>query len=332
MPHEHEAGPRRTWQLLPVMGIALSLHLSTVPAVRAAVTELRVATIASERVVHVRAVLVPWLKEVEAATGGRLRMRLLAGGMLGRDPGQQHWLVRTGVADVGWFTLAYEHGRFPALEHATHRIDAADAVEASARLYEAARMLWPAGTGTRPLAIYFSPPYVLHLAAAPDPGGSLAGRRIRIIDRATAALVAALGGIPVTGIAPMELGDALARGVIDGALLSWHAVGPTGVLAASRVHLEGPFGMSVAVLAARRRSLEALPDDLAGAVNGNAGRDLSVRHAAALCRAAAAAREQALSRGDIIRPVSGWERRVPPGMRLALAAPACPRDKGGRVP
>ncbi|RMF68060.1 MAG: C4-dicarboxylate ABC transporter substrate-binding protein, partial [Alphaproteobacteria bacterium] len=88
-----------------MLGIALSLHLSAVPAVPAAVTELRVATIASERVVHVRAVLVPWLKEVEAATGGRLRMRLFAGGMLGRDPAQQHWLVRTGVADIAWFTL-----------------------------------------------------------------------------------------------------------------------------------------------------------------------------------------------------------------------------------
>ncbi len=290
------------------------------------------ATIASARVVHVRAVLVPWLKEIEAAAGGRLTFRLFAGGMLGRDPGQQHWLVKTGVADIAWFTLAWEHGRFARLEEAARRLADRDSVSASRRLFRRSAALWPAEAGTRPLALFFSPPYALHLSRPPGPGGDLSGRRIRVIDRAQATLIAAHGAIPVTGLSPLVLGDALARGLIDGALLSWHAVAATGVLAASHYHLDGPFGTSVGVLVLRREAERALPSASRALFSEAAGIALSGRFATVLCEAAARARERALARGDrIVSLAPLFDRSA--GVRPARPrAPGCPQTQAETRP
>ncbi len=289
-------------------------------------------TIASARVAHVGQVLLPWLADLEDRSGGRLRFRLFAGGMLGRDPGQQHWLVRNGVADIAWFTLAWEHGRFARLEEAARRLAGIDSVAASRRLFQQARGLWPPDADTRPLALFFSPPYALHLRKPPGPDGDLSGRRIRVIDRAQAALIAAHGAIPVTGLSPLVLGDALARGLIDGALLSWHAVAATGVLAVSRHHLDGPFGASVGVLALRREAARRLPPAARALFSEAAGIALSARFAQVLCRAAARAREGALARGDHITPLEPPSDRSAGNRPRWPRAPGCPRMREGLAP
>jgi len=47
-------------------------------------------------------VLTPWARDVEAASGGTLRIEIFPGGTLGRNPLQQLKLVQDGVADLTW--------------------------------------------------------------------------------------------------------------------------------------------------------------------------------------------------------------------------------------
>ena len=58
-------------------------------------------------------VMVPWAKEVSAASNGTIKIDAYPGGTLGRNPRVQVKLVLDEVADLGFFVPSYTPGRFP---------------------------------------------------------------------------------------------------------------------------------------------------------------------------------------------------------------------------
>ena len=57
-------------------------------------------------------VLKSWAEKVNKDSGGRLKVKVFAGGVLGKPP-QQYDIVKGGVADIAWTVLGYIGGQFP---------------------------------------------------------------------------------------------------------------------------------------------------------------------------------------------------------------------------
>ena len=60
--------------------------------------------------------LKPWAEQVEAASDGRINIRIYPSMQLGGSPPQLFDQVRDGVADIAWTLPGYTPGRFPKLE------------------------------------------------------------------------------------------------------------------------------------------------------------------------------------------------------------------------
>ena len=60
--------------------------------------------------------LKPWAEQVEAASDGRISIRIYPSMQLGGSPPQLFDQVRDGVADIAWTLPGYTPGRFPKLE------------------------------------------------------------------------------------------------------------------------------------------------------------------------------------------------------------------------
>ena len=56
--------------------------------------------------------MVPWAKMVEEKSGGRLKITIFPGSILGK-PAHHYDLVKDGIADIAFTTPGYTPGRFP---------------------------------------------------------------------------------------------------------------------------------------------------------------------------------------------------------------------------
>ena len=61
---------------------------------------------------HHTGVMVPWAKMVEEKSGGRLKITIYPGSVLGK-PADHYDMIKDGIADLGFTTPGYTPGRFP---------------------------------------------------------------------------------------------------------------------------------------------------------------------------------------------------------------------------
>lgn len=94
-----------------LLGIACLAALA--PAASAAAQRLTVAYLGPDSDAAFRSVLLPWARDVRAATRGRANPELMPDGLLGRDPRQQAALVEEGDADIAWVRTDLHPKRFP---------------------------------------------------------------------------------------------------------------------------------------------------------------------------------------------------------------------------
>lgn len=271
-------------RLLLVGSMALFLVLRETPA-QTAVTggqkvELTLAFSATADPTDRMLFLKPWAQRFPILSRGRLSIRFQEW----TDPGTGSLfdLLATGKADIVWAPISTDPGRFPLLE-----------------VFELPFMAWPAEAGSQALMafhrtrgaaagphphvllVHADAPAWLHAAGAPIRRvEDFAGRRIYAPTRAMRGFVEGLGGTAATS--PKNVGAALAHGQLDGALMSFKSATATGVVQASRFHVQpGPLAGDdpdrapglftiVYVLAMSAQVYAALPDDLRRLLDTNA--------------------------------------------------------------
>lgn len=259
------------------------------------VRELRLGLFVPETHVHVREALIPWVNEVnERIEPMGYRIRMISGGALGRSALLQDRLLRTGVLDITWFLPGYSPGRFPGVELTEFPLlddDPEKLTRAFWRMYEQGHL--PCLDDVRPLALSVSPAYHMHLTFPLNSLEDLAGRKIRVNDASEAQVVMAMGGTPVAGIGANELAESLSRGLVEGALFSWHAMPSLGIDRVTDVHMNQPLTFTPSVLAMNNRTFARLPDDVRRVVEETSGESLSLAYTRAMLGGAQAAVERA---------------------------------------
>ncbi len=220
---------------------------------------LRFGVTVPERTVTVRAAMKPWAEAVTAASGGELEIEFYAGGAMGRNGKLQYWMLKQGVLDISWILPSNTPNQFPSTDFFEIPLRTTDPMEMSMafwRLYEEGRL--EGFEDVKVLALYVSPPYRFHLRFPYENSDDLKGRKIRAVTHLQAKMLEAAGATPVGGITTTQVAESLSRGLIEGALFSWHGVKPVGIMRSTNVHVDQAITFAPAMIAMNRDVYEAL--------------------------------------------------------------------------
>jgi TRAP-type transport system periplasmic protein len=168
-------------------------------------------------------VFVPWAEMIEKKSGGRLKITIFPGGVLGKPA--DHWdLAQNGVVDIAWGTHNYTAGRFPLTSAMDLPFQSNTAKGSSRALQEFyVKHLQKEHAKVKVLWLQAPAPFQLHLVKKLVTNvDDLAGMRIRTGGGQPSEIVKALGAVPVALAVP-ETYNAMERGVVDGTILPYEA-------------------------------------------------------------------------------------------------------------
>ena len=253
---------------------------------------------------------VPWLDKVERESGGRIRFERFPAMQLGGTPANLYDQARDGVADVTWTVPGWTAGRFPRVEAFELPFMMNSAEATSKALWEYVQTVVPDEfREVHTLALHVHGPGVIHsrdrVVRSP---ADLRGMRVRGPTRQATRLLAALGATPV-GMPMPQIPEALTRGMIDAAVISWEIVPSIRLQELVRHHTEFPDGSpspytTTFVMAMNRRRYDSLPADLKRVIDANSGTATSAWLGKTQEEGSTLGRQTAVERGNQLHTLS----------------------------
>lgn len=301
-----------TSRTLSASALALGLAAAALPAAAQEVT-LKIAHFLPSVAPAQQKVMQPWCDALARDSGGRIVCQFFPAMQLGGTPAQLADQVRNGVADVAWTAPGYSAGRFPLIEALELPFVVSDATSGSRAAWayyeQYARGEFDA---YKVLAIHVDGGVALHTAKRPINGGAdIAGLKLRAPTRMASKTLAALGGQPVA-MPPAQVTEAIAKGVVDGAMGAWEVVLPTKLDEVAKFHAEPAAGRpypSTTVLAMlmNKQKYEALPTDLKAVIDKHSGAPLVANFGKVWDEVAAATRQKVQAAGNKVVQLSDAE-------------------------
>jgi TRAP-type C4-dicarboxylate transport system substrate-binding protein len=161
-----------------------------------------------------------FIKEVQAASEGTLKIEHYPGGTLGSNPATQLKLVEDGVLDSAEVVASYTPGRFRELDMFELPFIFNDTREAGLTawtLYE--KRLLSGFDNLVLLGIAEVGPYTLHARKDVSTLAAVNGLKIRAGGPIFGETIKAMGGIPVGGMPATQIAENISRGVLDATLM-----------------------------------------------------------------------------------------------------------------
>ncbi len=223
----------------------------------------------------------PWAKKVEQDSGGRIKVEIYPSMQLGGRQPQLYDQVRDGVVDIAWTVAGTTPGRFPRLEvFGLPFIPNAVGAKTAPAVWEYfEKVAKDELKDVKPLAVwgfgqaaFFTKNKVIRNPA------DAKGLKLRASSRETNDLLALIGAQPQS-IPPPGVPEALAKGVLDGAVFPYDAVIPFKLdELTNRVSEFGgdrSFYNSAMLFVMNKAKYDSLPDDLKEVINANSGAALA---------------------------------------------------------
>ena len=168
----------------------------------------------------------PWMKKVEAATNGRVKIVSYPAQSLAKAK-ETFAAVEGGVAEMGWVPLGYYQGQFSLSDVMTLPFipipNAAKNSRVLQELYETFPEMRKPFSGVKVLFLHTSDPYMLATRKPVRNLEDIKGLKIRVMGAEPSSAVKRMGASPV--FIPMPgVYEAGEKGVIDAAALPWAAV------------------------------------------------------------------------------------------------------------
>ena len=158
-----------------------------------------------------------WCKEIEKRTNGRVKITYFAGNTL-TPPTQTYDSVVKGIADIGQSLVAYAPGRFPLTEVLGLPLGYTSGEQATKLCNDYYKKFKPKEfDDSKIMYIHGHPPGLFHTKKEIKGVDDIKGLRIKV-NVENAAIVSAMGGIPVT-LPITETYEGLQKGLIDGVIL-----------------------------------------------------------------------------------------------------------------
>ncbi len=220
--------------------------------------------------------LMPWAAKLAAESQNRLRVQIFPSMQLGGAPPQLYDQAKDGVVDIIWTLPGNTPGRFPSIEVIELPFVAHKRASVNARvvqeLYET--RFRQEFADTQILCAWAHDAGVIHSRREVRRMDDLNGLKLRFPTRQAGEALRALGAAPI-GLPIPQVPEALAQGVIDGAVVPWEVVPAIRLHETLRNHTEIPgsptFYTASFVLAMNRAKYDGLAPDLKRVLDANSG-------------------------------------------------------------
>jgi len=216
----------------------------------------------------------PWLKKVEQATKGKVKIQAFYGQTLAK--GKDMWnATKAGITDIGWCFHGYWPGMTPLSDvislPALPFKSAEKGSEVMWKLYEQFPEIQNEYKDVKVLLFYTSEPYTLITAKKQVKTlDDIKGMKIRMSGGPSTDMVRALGGIPM--LIPMpDNYISLQKGVIDGMGAPWEAIHVWRFYEVVDYYTEVPFPAVYFSIAMNKNKWNSLPKDVQDAIMSVSG-------------------------------------------------------------
>ncbi len=256
---------RRNW----VAGIAVAICLAaSVGSANAQEHVFRLHHFLSPRAPAHTAMLEPWARQVEANAGGSVSIEIFPSMSLGGKPPELIRQARDGVVDIIWTVNGYTPGLFPRTEvFELPTVFLNNARAANLAMYDMFEShLADDYDGLKVMFLHVHAGQALHTVdEAVRTPGDMTGMKLRTPTRTGAWAIEALDASPVAMPVP-DLPQALARQVVDGALIPFEIIPPLKLQDQTQYQIEGAdgwrFGTTSFQVSMNRARWDALPADV----------------------------------------------------------------------
>jgi TRAP-type C4-dicarboxylate transport system substrate-binding protein len=234
--------------------------------------------------------LEPWAQRIGEASGGRILIEIYPSMSLGGAPPQLFGQARDGVVDIIWTLQGYTAGVFPRTEvfelPTVYTNDIVATNLAMRELFD--EYLAEEYADVHILYMHVHAGQGIQMASSPVRApGDLAGKKLRVPGPTGIAVIEQLGATPVPMPVP-DLPQALATGVVDGALIPWEIIPALQLQDSTQYQIEGEnawrLGTSTFMVAMNKARWEGLPDDLKAVFEAETGEEW-LREVAGIWRA-----------------------------------------------
>lgn len=267
-------------------------------------------------------VLDVWAKDVEEASGGRIKVEHYPSMQLGGTPPQLMDQAIDGTVDIIWTVVGYTPGRFPRVEVFELPFMMTNA-DATSRAYWDLFEKEMKDTDFKDVHIigtWVHGPGMIHSKTPVNGLGDMKGLKLRAPTRIITGLLGELGATAV-GMPVPAVTEALSKGVIDGCVIPWEVTAALKVPELVENHTE--FGGDHAlyttafVLAMNKERYESLPDDLKKVIDDHSGQEFSAFAGRTQASADGPSKQIAVDRGNNIitlgdEEVARWKEAAQP--------------------
>lgn len=225
--------------------------------------------------------LLPWSRKVQEASGNRIKIDIFPSMQLGGAPPQLFDQARDGVADIVWTLPGNTPGRFPATEAMELPfIGGKRGVTNSKVMAELGPThFYKEYSEVQPLCLWAHDHGLIHSNKQVRTQADLEGLKLRFPTRQAGEALRALGATAI-GMPIPQVPEALAQGVINGAVVPWEVVPALRLHELVNHHTEIPGSPTLYtatfILAMNKAKYEGLPADLKKVMDDNSGMSAAV--------------------------------------------------------
>ena len=223
----------------------------------------------------------PWCDKIAKDSGNKLKCQIYPSMQLGGTPPQLIQQVKDGVADIVWTLPGYTAGRFPSVEVFELPFMMQSPEATSKALWDYTQIhSTKEFADVKEIAFHVHGDGVFHMRDKPvKTMADLKGLKLRAPTRMTNKYIAMLGATPVAMPVP-GVGDALSKGVIDGAVVPYEVVPAVKIQELVKFHSETDpaqpaFYTSAFIFAMNKAKYDSLPPELKKVIDANSGQAVS---------------------------------------------------------
>jgi len=218
----------------------------------------------------------PWIKRVEDATKGRVKIDVFWGQSLVKGPDMWN-AVKSGTVDMGWCFHGYWADMTPLSDVITLPglpIPSAEkGSEVLQKLYDRFPAIQAEYKDVHVLHFFTSEPYkIITTKKQVKTIEDLKGMKIRVVGGPPTTQMQALGGVPVAMPMP-AMYEALDRGTVDGMGAPWEAIEGYRLYEKAKFYSMVPLSPVYFSISMNKQKWDSLPKDIQQAINSVEGVD-----------------------------------------------------------
>jgi TRAP-type C4-dicarboxylate transport system substrate-binding protein len=214
-----------------------------------------------------------WIKKVEEATGGRVKMTFYPGAVLG-PPMEAYEMIKEGAVDMGCVIPGFFPGRFPLTNVVQLPFLGLPSAEVGSRIFWELYEKIPEFKGDYPdvkvLNLYTDAPTPIGTKKPVRVAEDIQGMKIRSLAGAPTEMLKELKASP-TLMPPGEIYTSMDRGVIDGWMISWEACGGHRLYEVTDYWTTAYMYQPALVFLMNLNSWKRLPSDIQKIIDEHAG-------------------------------------------------------------